>query len=133
MADSATGAAGAPANTPPTVIAIKVQFELDTLDGLRKVMFGLEKDLKGTDVIWTIHFQLQERTKTSDDFTNVVTLDVTVDEPQKPSAEVAAQVGLTPAQSAHALGPAADDAKGTTTGDVDPGDAANTINDTLAQ
>lgn len=138
MPDPTTGAGAAPAgaaaaNTPPTVIAIKVVFELDTLDGLRKVMFGLEKDLQGQDVIWTIHFQLQERLKTTDQFTNVVTLDVTVDHQLHPQAAAAATAGLTPAQSAHAVGPAADDAKASTTGDVDPEDAKQTIGDTLAQ
>src|SRR5215469_9645477 len=74
-----SAAGGGPA-VAGTTIAIKVSFELDTLDGLRKVMFGLEKDMKGTDPIWTIHFQLQERVKTTDSFTNIVTLDVTVDD-----------------------------------------------------
>jgi hypothetical protein len=127
---------GAPTGTPAvdgTVIAIKVSFELDTEDGLRKVFFGLEKDMKGTDPIWTIHFQLQERPNTTVDFTNVVTLDVMVDEDElHPAAEAAAKNGLTPPQAAHALGPAADDAKGTTTGDVDPADADETVKGTLS-
>ena len=130
------GAAKAPVAGGPavagTVIAIKVRFELDTLDGLRKVMFGLEKDMKGTDPIWTIHFQLQERAKTTDSFTNIVTLDVKVDEQAlHPAAETAAKSGLTTTQAAHALGPAAEDAKGTTTGDVDTDTANQTITDTL--
>jgi hypothetical protein len=115
------------------MIAIRVKFELDTQDGLRKVFFGLEKDIQGTDAIWTIHFQLQERQTTADDFTNLVTLDVTVDEQAlHPAAEHAAKHGLTPRQAAHAVGPAADDAKGTTTGDVDPDDANDTVKQTLA-
>jgi hypothetical protein len=149
MSDATTqtggsGAAAAPAATPKTpaadtpaagagsVIAIKVSFELDTMDGLRKVFFGLEKDVKGTDDIWTIHFQLQERTAATGAFVNVVTLDVLVDEPAlHPAAAAAAANGLTPPQTAHAIGPAADDAKGTTTGDVDPSDANDTIKSTL--
>jgi hypothetical protein len=102
------------------------------MDGLRKVFFGLEKDVKGTHEIWAIHFQLQERTSKKDAFVNVVTLDVLVDEAAlHPAAETAAAHGLTPPQTAHAIGPAADDAKGTTTGDVDPSDANDTIKNTL--
>lgn len=127
-ASFATPAAGADAT-----IAIKVQFELDSMDGLRKVLFGLEKDRKGTDDIWFIHFQLQEKQAASDaNFTNVVTLDVLVDDAAlHPAAEAAASNGLTPPQAGHALGPAADDAKGTTTGDVDPADAGTTVKGTL--
>jgi hypothetical protein len=117
-----------------TIIAIKVSFELDTLDGLRKVMFGLEKDMKGTDPIWTIHFQLQERAKTADSFTNIVTLDVMVDDQAlHPAAYAAAKNGLTTTQAGHALGPAAEDAKGTQTGDVDTDTANQTIAATLAK
>jgi hypothetical protein len=128
-------AAAAPAAGAGATIAIKVQFELDTMDGLRKVLFGLEKDLKGTDDIWYIHFQLQEKQAATDAaFTNVVTLDVLVDDAAlHPAAAAAANNGLTPPQAAHALGPAADDAKGTKTGDVDPDDAGQTVKDTLKQ
>jgi hypothetical protein len=137
-----SGAASAfdtPAAGAGSTIAIKVSFELDTTDGLRKVMFGLEKDVKGTDDIWFIHFQLQEKQSASDmDFTNVVTLDVLVDEQAlHPAAQAAADNGLTPPQAAHALGPAADDAKGTTTKDdtgtpdVDTDTAGDTIKGTL--
>jgi len=116
-----------------STIAIHVSFELDSTDGLRKVTFGLEKDVKGTDDIWFIHFQLQEKQSASDrDFTNVVTLDVLVDEQAlHPAAHAAAENGLTPSQAAHALGPAADAAKGTTTGDVDTDTAGETIKGTL--
>lgn len=137
-AGTAGGAATAkapPAGGPTvvgTILAIKVSFELDTPDGLRKVMFGLEKDMKGDDPIWTIHFQLQERAAAADPFTNIVTLDVTVDEQAlHPAAETAAKSGLTTAQAGHALGPAAEDAKGTTTGDVDTDTASETITGTL--
>ena len=130
------GAASAfdtPAAGAGSTIAIKVSFELDSTDGLRKVMFGLEKDVKGTDDIWFIHFQLQEKQSASDkDFINVVTLDVLVDEQAlHPAAQAAADHGLTPSQAGHALGPAADDAKGTTTGDIDTDTAGHTIKGSL--
>src|ERR1700733_6914763 len=114
----AGAAANAPAAGTGSQIAIKVSFELDTMDGLRKVIFGLELDTKGTDEIWTIHFQLQERTTNTPSttpFVNVVTLDVTLDdEALHPAAAAAAKKGLTPPQAGHALGPAADDAKNST-------------------
>jgi len=136
--NAGAGGGAAPAFDTPaagtgSTIAIKVSFELDSKDGLRKVMFGLEKDVKGTDDIWFIHFQLQEKQSASDtDFTNVVTLDVLVDEQAlHPAAQAGAENGLTPSQAGHALGPAADDAKGTTTGDVDTDTAGDTIKGTL--
>ena len=140
MSDStgADGAATAPSFTTPAAgadatIAIKVEFELDTMDGLRKVIFGLEKDVKGSDDIWFIHFELQEKQKATDtEFVNVVTLKVLVDEQAlHPAAQAAADNGLSTSQAAHALGPAAEDAKGTTTGDVDPDDANTTVKGTL--
>jgi hypothetical protein len=49
------------------VIKIKVHFELNTPNGLRRVIFGLEKDSTSGDVeIWKIDFQLFERGKKSD-------------------------------------------------------------------
>ena len=51
--------------------------------------------MKGTDPIWTIHFQLQERETTNDTFTSIVTLDVTIDDQAlQPAAEAAAKSGL---------------------------------------
>jgi hypothetical protein len=110
------------------------------MDQLRKVFFGLEKDTKADDVVWFIHFQLQERRVKTDAFTNLVTLDVRLDEKAlHPAAEAAASRGLTAPQAAHAVGPAADDAKGTTIDDpddpgnplVDPVDAKTTVKGTL--
>ena len=46
------------------VIKLKVHFELNTPNGLRRVIFGLEKDAtSGTTVVWTINFQLFERAR----------------------------------------------------------------------
>jgi len=140
-AAGAGAANNAPAAGTGSQIAIKVAFELDTMDGLRKVIFGLEMDTKGTDKIWTIHFQLQERatnTPATTPFINVVTLDVTVDdEALHPAAAAAANNGLTPPQASHALGAAADDAKNSTTPEDDPDhvdteDAKGTVANTLA-
>src|ERR1700751_6163631 len=74
------GAAMAPARTVPQIIAIRVQFELGTTDGLRKVGFCLEKDTQGTDVIWRISLRLSERSDPLAVFTPVVPLKVQIDE-----------------------------------------------------
>ena len=115
-----------------TIVKLKVNFELNTPNGLRRVIFGLEKDATaGNLVVWTINFQLFERAKRTDPYTDaIVTLNVEVDKALFPKAEKASQ-GLSPAQSAHALGPAADDAKAAADGEIDEADAQDTIQNTL--
>ena len=118
--------------TTATVIKLKVNFQLNTPNGLRRVIFGLEKDAtSGTTVQWTINFQLFERAKKSDPFGDpLVSLDVEVDKALNAKAEKAAQ-GLTAGQSAHALGPAAEDAKAAEAGEIDQEDAEQTVQNTL--
>jgi len=118
--------------TTATVIKLKVNFQLNTPNGLRRVIFGLEKDAtSGTTVQWTINFQLFERAKKSDPFGDpIVSLDVEVDKALNAKAEKASK-GLTAGQSAHALGPAAEDAKAAEAGEIDPEDAQETVQNTL--
>jgi len=118
--------------TTATVIKLKVNFQLNTPNGLRRVIFGLEKDAtSGTTVQWTINFQLFERAKKSDPFGDpLVSLDVEVDKALNAKAEKASK-GLTAGQSAHALGPAAEDAKAAESGEIDQEDAQETIQNTL--
>ena len=120
------------ATTTANIITLKVHFQLNTPNGLRRVIFGLEKDASsGKTVTWTINFQLFERAKKSDPFGDaIVTLDVEVDKALNAKAEKAAK-GLTAGQSAHALGPAADDAKAAADGEIDEEDAQDTIQNTL--
>jgi hypothetical protein len=119
-----------PANTATTV-KVKVHFELNTPDGLRKVIFGLEKDTQGTKVIWTIHFELFERKKKSDPLGDaLVTLDVEVQKALHTQAEKASK-GLNAKQTAHALGPAAADAKAAKDGEIDQEEADDTVKETL--
>ena len=114
-----------------TVIKIKVRFELNTPNGLRRVIFGLEKDTQGNIVTWKIDFQLFERKKKSDVFGDaIVTLNVEVKKELHDKAEKAAK-GLTSKQTAHALGPAAEDALAAKTGEIDQEEAAETVQDTL--
>jgi hypothetical protein len=121
-----------PVKAKSTVIKLKVNFELNTPNGLRKVIFGLEKDATQGDVVsWSIDFQLFERAKKSDPWGDaIVTLNVDVDKKLFPKAEAAAQ-GLTPGQSAHALGPAADDARAAADGEIDEEEAQETVQNTL--
>jgi hypothetical protein len=114
------------------VIGIKVRFELNARNGLRRVIFGLEKETEGEQVHWKIEFQLFEREKKTDPYVDpLVGLLVEVDTALNNKAEVAAQKGLTPGQTAHALGPAADDAKAAQTGEIEQDEAKATVETTL--
>lgn len=116
-----------------SVIGIKVRFELITKDKLRRVVFGLEKDTEGNVVTWKIDFQLFERDKKGDPWADaIVILQVEVDKALNAKAEKAFK-GLTPGQSAHALGPAADDAKAAKDGEIDEEEAKETVKNTLRQ
>lgn len=121
-----------PVKPKSTIIKLKVNFELNTPNGLRRVIFSLEKDAtSGNVVTWKIDFQLFERAKKSDPFGDaIVTLNVEVDKALFPKAEKASQ-GLTPGQTAHALGPAADDAKAAADGEIDEEEAQDTVQNTL--
>ena len=120
------------ATSTATVIKLKVNFQLNTPNGLRRVIFGLEKDATAGNVVqWSINFQLFERAKKSDPFGDpIVSLDVEVDKALNAKAEKAAK-GLTAGQSAHALGPAAEDAKAAEAGEIDEEDAQQTVQNTL--
>ncbi len=115
------------------IVAIKVKIELNAKNGLRRVIFGLEKDTDGDDKIsWKINFQLFEREKKTEDYGDaLVSLDVDVDAILRSKAEAAARNGLTPPQVAHAIGSAASDAKAAANGEIEQSEAADTIQDTL--
>jgi hypothetical protein len=114
-----------------TLLAIRVNFELNTPDGLRRVVFGLEKDAPDDHVVWKIAFQLFERdTKTEPYGDALVNLRVEVNSALNDAAEDAAH-GLTSEQTAHVLGPAADDVKAAQSGEIDMEDAQQTVQDTL--
>ena len=114
------------------IIGIKVKFTLESKNRLRRVVFGLEKDSEGDDVVWTIEFRLFEREKKADEFGDpLVTLEVEVDQQLNARDEVAAKTGLTPGQAAHAIGTAAEDAKAAQAGEIAPEEAAETVQATL--
>jgi len=88
------------------IVSISVDLGVTTPDDLRHIEFGLEKDTGDDDsVSWTIHFQFQERQSTTDDFIDVVTLDVKVKEQNHDAAEATAKEGLTDPQVDHLNGP----------------------------
>jgi hypothetical protein len=122
-----------PAGAPKRIIVgIKVKFELNSKNGLRRVIFGLEKDTQGDHVIWKINFELFEREKKSDPYGDaLINLDVEVDTKLNKKAEDTAHKGLTPGQAAHAIGPAADDAKAAASGELDQDEASDTVQATL--
>jgi hypothetical protein len=114
------------------IVGIKVKFELNSKTGLRRVIFGLEKDTQGDDVIWKIHFELYERDKKSTSYDDaLVNLDLEIDAKLNKKAEDTAHNGLTAAQAAHAIGPAADDAKAAKNGEIEEDEAADTVQATL--
>jgi len=119
---------------PPALpVVLKVNFMLTTTDGLRQVSFGLEKDTDGVKVNWTITFVLSERTaKTQPWGDPIVSLNVFVATALHANAQAAAdQNGLTPSQTAHATGPAADAAKQMKAGTLPPAVGNNIIQNTL--
>jgi len=122
-----------PAATPKRiVVAVKVKFELNAKNGLRRVIFSLEKDTDGDKVNWKITFQLFERDNKSDDYGDaLVDLDIEVDTALNTKAQTMADDGMTPAQSAHVLGPAAEDVKAAKAGELDQADADSTVQATL--
>jgi hypothetical protein len=114
------------------VVAIKVRFELNARNGLRRVMFSLEKDTNGDEIDWKIQFQLFERDdKTAPYDDPIVDLEIEVDTALNNKAQNVADKGMTPGQSAHALGPASEDAKAAAAGDLDQSEADDTIQATL--
>jgi len=95
------------------VVKVHVKFTINTPDGLRRVIFDLEKDT-GDDgaVSWKITFTLFERDKKSNQFGDaIVDLLVEVDSKLNSKAQAIADNGMTPSQAAFASGPAADTAK----------------------
>ena len=116
----------------PQIVAIKVKFTLNAKNGLRRVIFGLEKDTKGDEIQWVINFQLFERDKKTDDFGDaLVDVDVEVEQALNKQADAAAKNGLSTGQAAHALGPGADDAKAAKEGEISEDESHETIQATL--
>jgi hypothetical protein len=94
------------------IVKIHVKFMLNTPDGLRRVVFELEKENEDKLAKWKIIFQLFERAKKSDPFGDaIVDLLVEVDIKREKKAQKMADEGMTPSQAAYAMGPGADKSK----------------------
>jgi len=115
------------------IVKIHVRFTLNTADGLRRVLFDLEKDsLNAGEIDWKIQFQVFERVKKSEAFGDpLVDLELDVDTKLNKQAETIANDGMTPSQAAFAIGPAADTAKDAKTGAADDDEARATVLKTL--
>ena len=83
------------------VVKIHVKFTLNTPDGLRRVVFDLEKDTDDKGGIdWKITFQLFERDKESDPIGDpLVDLFVEVDTKLNAKAQAMADQGMTTSQA----------------------------------
>jgi len=103
---------GALAKPKKEIIKIHVKFTLNTPDGLRRVVFELEKTNEEEVAKWKIVFQLFERAKKSDAFGEaIVDLLVEVDTKLNKKAQKMADEGMTTSQAAYTMGPGADKAK----------------------
>ncbi len=114
------------------IVGIHVKFTLNTPDGLRRVIFELQKDTQGDTVQWKITFQLFERDRKADPFGDaIVDLEVDVDTKLNKKAEIMADKGMTPRQAAFAVGPAADTAKDAVAGQASNDEAKSAVQTTL--
>ena len=94
------------------VLGVKVRFVLITKNGLRKVVFELEKTTDDDVVKWKITFQLYEREKKTDPWGDpIVNLEVEVETKLNKKAQAMFDNSMTPNQAAYAIGPGADKAK----------------------
>lgn len=120
-----------------TLKSISIDIEVMTRDRLRKVVFGLNKQTADSgDVTWTIDFKLFERDTKTDDFGDpLVKLDaVVVKKANFDKAQATAVAGkFTAAQTEHALGPAAVDAKRFQDGKIPQEKAEATAERTIAK
>jgi hypothetical protein len=116
--------------TQREVVGLHVKFTINTPDGLRRVIFDLDKtNGDGGAVTWKIAFTLFERQQNTDPYTDpIVDLSVEVDTALSPNAQTMADNGMTPTQAAFASGPAADIAKDPT---VDDATKQTTVQTTL--
>lgn len=117
------------------VVGISLRLELNSEDGLRRVVFTLSKEALANDKArWKIGFELFERKKKSAAFVKLIDLDVNVTTKNQKNAEAAVKrKKLTVKQSAHAIGTAADLAKAAAGDEVDIDTAKQSVEETLAQ
>lgn len=116
---------------PKTAIAgLRVRFELGARNGLRRVVFAMEKNNKANGLVtWVVQFQLFERKARVDGWTQIADLRVELDTRQNAQAAAVAAKGLSDEQTARAIGPAADDARAAKRGEITLKDAHDSVRD----
>ena len=67
------------AATTKVVVGLSVKLEVITKDKLRKFVFGVEKTRENDVDMWSVDFELLDRTSPTADFGRVVFLDVDLD------------------------------------------------------
>jgi hypothetical protein len=117
------------------VVGISLRLELNSQDGLRRVVFTLSKDVLANEKVrWKIGFELYERKTKSAAFVKIIDLEVSVTTKNEKNAEaVLKRKKLTVKQSAHAIGTAADLAKAAAGDEADLDTAKQSVEETLAQ
>ena len=118
-------------NKPKTIIAgLRVRFELGARDGLRRVVFAMEKNNQTNGAVtWVVQFQLFERQSRAGQWTQVADLRVELDTRQSTQAAAVATRGLSDEQAARAIGPAADDALAAKRGEIAHEEAHQSVRD----
>lgn len=103
---------------PATGTAFSVDLLIVTPDQLRKIDFKLSKGFKNDgSVDWNLEFGLQERSKTTEAFHDLVKLKVSIQPALHPKANATAKKGLDDAQTSAAFA-AADSAKLLSEGEI---------------
>lgn len=103
---------------PATGTAFSVDLLIITPDQKRKIDFKLSKGFKNDGSIdWNLEFGLQERTKTTEAFHDVVKLKVNIQPALHPKADATAKKGLDDSQTSAAFA-AADSAKLLSQGEI---------------
>ena len=93
------------------VVGISVDFEVNSKNGLRQILLGLDKTVEPNLVTWSIRFALNERDKKGDAWTTRVKLNVSVESIHNNVAEIASKTGLSMEQTTYLLTDAAKEAK----------------------
>ena len=115
-----------------TLKSISVDLEVMTTDRLKKIVFGLDKNVDGDEIQWVIDFKFFQRDKKSDEFGDpLVSLKADVKKTNNEAAEATANKGLNASQSEHLLGPGVIAAQRLKEGKITEEKAAATVDRTL--
>jgi len=112
------------------IVGLRVRFELGARNGLRRVVFAMEKNTKPNGIAqWVVQFQLFERRSRAEQWSQMADLRVELDTKQNAKAAAVAARGLSDEQTARAIGPAADDAAAAKRGELAVAEARQSVKD----